>query len=80
MDIEHCICLSWFSERASAMGKTARSCVAHAVRASAASSDPAMALGPSGGRTGEWNWPVTNIGSSLLPDERRQHLPALHVK
>jgi hypothetical protein len=60
----HDDCLSVFAE-AKAIGKTARRCGARVVRADAASGDPAMAFGPSCERTGEWNRPVTQIGSGL---------------
>jgi hypothetical protein len=43
------------------------------VRANAASGDPAMAFGPSCGRTGEWNRPVTQIGSGLAAGRWRLH-------
>jgi hypothetical protein len=65
MDIEHCVCLSWFSvgcESHEQDGETLSP--AHAARHPKASGDPAMALKPPLRRTGA-GAPGSNVGSGL---------------
>src|SRR6266508_3414389 len=69
MDIEHCDCLSRFSRRGESHEQDGERLTRAKPRSASASSDPAMAFGPSVERTGRSSARLT-IGSGSLPDEK----------
>src|SRR5262249_22977521 len=69
MDVEHCLCLSRFSRRGESHEQDGeRLSRASVARTKTASSDPAMALGPSLARTGDLR-PSLKSATASLPDE-----------